>query len=62
MVSKVRPAMPVVAHGEQHKHREHEPAEAPVPEQAIFQSVDSFAFPAEMSDGEAPADDEKMIG
>ena len=58
MVTKVCPAMPVVSHGEQHEHREQEPAEVPVPEQAIFQSVDSFAFPAEMFDGEAPADDE----
>ena len=58
MVNNVCPAMPVVAHGEQHEHREHEAAEVPVPEQSIFQSVDSFVCPAEMSDGEAPADDE----
>ena len=52
------PAMPVVEPSCQHEHREHEPEEEPVPTPTIFESVDSFACPAEMSDGDAPADDE----
>ena len=50
--------MPVVFPSNHQEHREREPEEEPVPTPTIFQSVDSFACPADMSDGEAPADDE----
>ena len=58
IISKHCPAMPVVFPSNHQEHREREPEEEPVPTPTIFQSVDSFACPADMSDGEAPADDE----
>ena len=58
MVSNHCPAMPVIEQQCQHEHREKEPDEAPSLGPFIYDSVDTFACPAEMSDGEAPADDE----
>ena len=58
IVSSHCPAMPVIEQQCQHEHREKEPDEAPSLGPFIYDSVDTFACPAEMSDGEAPADDE----
>ena len=58
IISNHCPAMLVVVPSNHQEHRERESEEEPTPTPKIFQSVDSFACPADMSDGETPADDE----